>query len=446
MAMQHQAQTKPAWVLAHEDVLGVARERGGLERREGACLLEASRQRVHQHLGYGGFTEYTDRHLGYDRRTTDDKLRTAQALEHLPELARAQSEGSLPASAVRELARVAIAETERAWIEAAAGRRVRDVERLVSGRARGDLPTDLPRAELERHVLRFEVSAETLAAFRDAIGHIRELAGAPLEDDAALLMMARIVSSSALPRAGGSTLNHSEPANDTAAGVQQTSTEPEGSEHVEGNRAGRARYQISVFVCDICSGAFQPAGPDLVAISPAMLAAARCDARQDAGSTAQTHVGPSCMPAPRTTQTIPPSIRRRVLQRAKHTCQIPGCRHTLDLDVHHIMPRADGGGHDPANLIVLCPAHHRANHAGQLHITGTAPDSLTFRHADGTPYGATVQAASADVAEKVFNGLRWLGFKETDAKRALQRALAESTHDTDAQSLLKRALGHLGPR
>jgi hypothetical protein len=436
MEMQHQAQAKPAWVLAHEDVLGIARERAGLECREGACLLGALRQRVHQHLGYGGFPEYTDRHLGYGRRTTDDKLRTAQALEHLPELARAQREGRLPPSAIRELARVATAETENAWLEAAAGRRVREVERLVSGRARGDLPTELPRPELERHVLRFDVSAETLAAFRDAIGRIRELAGAPLEDDAALLMMARIVSSSTPPRADEPSPSHPEPANETDVG----------NEHTEVKRAGRARYQISVFVCERCSGAFQPAGPDLVAISPAMLAAARCDARHDAGSTASAHMGPPCMPGTRTTQTIAPSIRRRVLQRAKHRCQIPGCRHTLDLDVHHIVPRADGGGHDPANLIVLCPAHHRANHAGQLLITGTAPEGLTFQHADGTLYGAVVQAASADVAEKVFNGLRWLGFKETDAKRALQRALAEADPSTDPQGLLKNALGHLGRR
>jgi len=78
------------WVVAHEDVLEVARERAGLERREGTRLLRAYRERVHQHLGYGAFAEYTDRCLGYCHRTTADKLRTAEALEQLPKLARAQ--------------------------------------------------------------------------------------------------------------------------------------------------------------------------------------------------------------------------------------------------------------------------------------------------------------------------------------------------------------------
>jgi hypothetical protein len=93
------------WVLAHEAVLEVAKERARLERREGTRLLRAHRERVHRHLGYGAFAEYTDRHLGYCHRTTADKLRTAEALEQLPELARAQQEGRLHASAVRELAR-----------------------------------------------------------------------------------------------------------------------------------------------------------------------------------------------------------------------------------------------------------------------------------------------------------------------------------------------------
>jgi hypothetical protein len=58
------------WVRAHEAVLEVAKERAGLERREGTSLLRAFRERVHQHLGYGAFAEYTDRQLGYCHRTT----------------------------------------------------------------------------------------------------------------------------------------------------------------------------------------------------------------------------------------------------------------------------------------------------------------------------------------------------------------------------------------
>src|SRR6187551_4138681 len=82
----HQVAVAP-WVLAHQAVLEVAKERALLERREGTSLLRAHRERVHQRLGYGAFAEYTGRHLGYCHRTTADKLRTAEALEQLPELA-----------------------------------------------------------------------------------------------------------------------------------------------------------------------------------------------------------------------------------------------------------------------------------------------------------------------------------------------------------------------
>jgi hypothetical protein len=135
------------WVLAHEAVLEVAKERALLERREGTSLLLAHRERVHQRLGYGAFSEYTDRHLGYCHRTTADKLRTAEALEQLPELARAQQEGRLHASAVRELARVATAGTEREWIEAARGRRVREIP-AENGWSRGAPTETAQRARL----------------------------------------------------------------------------------------------------------------------------------------------------------------------------------------------------------------------------------------------------------------------------------------------------------
>jgi 5-methylcytosine-specific restriction endonuclease McrA len=398
------------WVEAHEAVLAVAKERAGLERREGTSLLRAHRERVHQHLGYGAFAEYTDRHLGYCHRTTADKLRTAEALEQLPELAREQQEGRLHASAVRELARVATAETESAWIEAARGRRVREIERMVSGRARGDSPTSAPRPELEKHVLRFEVSAETLAAFRDAMRRFKETSGEKLDDDGALLLMVR----AALSASSG-----------------------------DGNTDsfGRANYQVTVFECDHCKRAFQPAGADQVEIDAATLETARCDAQQidlTRGAAPPDEAAP-----PRATQSVPPAIRRQVLLRDQKRCQVPGCRNTIALDVHHIQPRAEGGTHHAHNQLCLCTVHHRAIHEGKLHVSGRAPDALVFQHADGTPYGGPVSAPRADVCKKVFDGLCWLGFKSGEARRALDECTADGNVPLDAEGLLRKALERL---
>ena len=384
-----------AWVRAHADVLEVARERAGLEGREAVRLLRAFREDVHRHLGYGAFAEYTDRQLGYGHRTTQEKLRTAEALERLPELARALREGRLHASAVRELSRVATAETEAAWIDAASGRRMRDIERLVAGRARGDRPSDAQRPELERHVLRFEVSGETLAAFREATAWLREQSGEALDDDAVLLMLARTV----LCGAGS----------DVATPGAATQSPP-----------GRPKYQIQFAVCERCGRASQRAGADPIEISPAMLDAARCDAsvRHDATATVHAHVGVD-EPPERPRATIPPAVRRRVLERDQYRCRIPGCRHTLDLEVHHILPRADGGTHRPDDLVTNCGAHHRAIHAGRLHLSGTA-SALIVRHADGSPYGAAIPSAAAtnaNLCEKIFQGLRGLGSRRPRPRR-----------------------------
>jgi hypothetical protein len=400
------------WVLAHEAVLEVAHERARLERREGTTLLGAFRQRVHQHLGYGAFAEYTDRHLGYCHRTTADKLRTAEALEQLPELALAQKEGRLHASAVRELARIATLETESTWIEAARGRRVREIERMVSGRARGDSPTSAPRPELEKHVLRFEVSAETLAAFREAMRRINEQSGEKLDDDSTLLLMARAALSAS-----------------TGDGDAQS--------------LGRANYQVAVFECDHCKRAFQPAGADTVEIDASMLETARCDAQQIDLTHGSASHGEKAAPA-RATQSVPPAVRRQVLLRDQKRCQIPGCRNTFALDVHHIRPRSEGGTHDAHNVLGLCSAHHRALHQGELHVSGRAPDELVFQHADGTPYGGPVSAPRADVCKKVFDGLCWLGFKSSEARRALDECTRDGSTPTHAEALLRLALAHLG--
>jgi hypothetical protein len=115
----------------------------------------------------------------------------AEALERRPGFAEALKQGQICWSALRELTRVATAETETAWLVAAEGRTVRELEKLVSGLAPGSQPGDLGDAKAARHVLRFEVSGEVLASVREALTKIRRDAGEALDDEAALLQMAR---------------------------------------------------------------------------------------------------------------------------------------------------------------------------------------------------------------------------------------------------------------
>ena len=206
---------------------------------------------------------------------------------------------------------------------------------------------------------------------------------------------------------------------------------------------GRANYQVVVFECDRCKRAFQPAGADRVEIDAATLETARCDAQQIELTHGAAAHDASAAP-PRATQSVPPAIRRQVLLRDQKMCQVPGCRNTLALDVHHIQPRAEGGTHHAHNQIGLCTVHHRAVHRGELHVSGRAPDALVFQHADGTPYGGLVSAPRVDVCKKVFDGLCRLGFKTTEARRALDECTRDGNVPLDAKTLLRKALERLG--
>ena len=56
-------------------------------------MLAALRSAAHVHLGFGSFSEYIERCFGYQPRSTQEKLRVAEALEELPSLAGALAEG-----------------------------------------------------------------------------------------------------------------------------------------------------------------------------------------------------------------------------------------------------------------------------------------------------------------------------------------------------------------
>ena len=392
------------WLRAHEALSRLARERAMADAEEGRWLLTALRSATHVHLGFGSFGEYVERMFGYGRRSTQEKLRVAEALEQLPALVRALGDGALSWCAVREITRVAVPETERAWLEVANGKTVRQLEDLVAGRRAGDTPNSPPDRSARRHVLRFEVAAETLALFRQALSEVRRRTGASMDDDAALLEVARYV-------LGG-------PPDE-----------------------GRASYQIALTVCAECGAGTHAANGEPVRVGPEILEMASCDGQHlgridlrpanDAAADMsvasglasavreRAHVGA------RAKQSIPPAVRRAVLRRDHGRCRVPGCRNATFLDLHHIDLRSEGGSHSADNLLTVCGAHHRALHRGELITWGADANSVEFRHADGSPYGEAADPRALDVHAKVFGGLRNLGFREGDIRRVLRELHAD---------------------
>jgi len=414
----HVGESDGTWQAAHHALVDLAKERAGMDFEEGCWLLAARRAGVHGQLGYGSFVEYVGRLFGYTPRVTHDKLRVAQALERLPELSRHLSEGSLTFSHVRELTRVATPETEKAWLDRARGCTLRQVEKLVSGRRPGALPDSPVETALERHVLRFEVTGETLASFREALAKLRRDSGKHLDDDAVLLLVARHV-------LGG-------PIDD-----------------------GRASYQFALDLCSECQRMRQLADGEPVEVSPAAAEMAQCDAQwlartrvgtSSAGASSDGSANAQVEGAANATQDVAPAVRRAVLRRDHHRCQVPGCSHATWVDIHHIDTRADGGTHDANNLLTLCGAHHRAIHEGILSVSKAVNGDPAFFHADGTQYGDLPSAPVALLHAKAFRALRGLGFGERDARSVLSRAEQSLTPDANLEILVRRCLEFLTER
>jgi hypothetical protein len=82
-------------------------------------------------------------------------------------------------------------------------------------------------------------------------------------------------------------------------------------------------------------------------------------------------------------------------------------------------------------------------HEGRLIIEGRPSTGLVFKHADGTPYGAVVQAAAAERNAQVFAGLRTMGLKERDCRMAVDRCSKDLAPTASREEMLRAALGML---
>jgi hypothetical protein len=125
---------------------------------------------------------------------------------------------------------------------------------------------------------------------------------------------------------------------------------------------------------------------------------------------------------------------------------VPGCNNHRFLDLHHIKPRAEGGPNTAENIIVLCGAHHRAVHRGELLLEGSGATNLRYRHADGSLYGQPNNPRALDAYAKVFSALENLGFRAREARCVLDALRQEpASAGLGLDALLREALQRLAP-
>jgi hypothetical protein len=328
---------RPDWRTVDRALRAIRHSRAALDAEEMRLLREAEALQIWRPLGMVSALDYLERELGYAPRTAQDRLRVARALGSLPELTAALAGDQLPFSAVRELTRVATPATEAAWIAAATGKNLRQIEELVADHHSGDQPDDPPDPKARTHVVRFELAAETFALLRQARTVLNDEHGTNLTDDSFVTALCNAVLDST-PQA---------------------------------ELTGRAKFQIAVTVCQHCRRGWQEGSGAQIPINPEAVDRAMCDAQ---------HIGSIDGPAPeRAYQDIPPSVARFVWRRDGGRCRVDGCRSARGLELHHIIHRADGGSHDASNIVLCCSSCHQSHHAGMLTISGTAEHLVVRR-------------------------------------------------------------------
>ena len=376
------------WQQIDRSLRELARRRGALDHGEAQLLCIAQRAEIWRELGKCSLLEYLEEVLGYGPRAAQDRVRVALALDELPELADALASGELSYSAVRELTRVATPITQTEWRDEARGKNLRQIEQAVAGRKKGDGPRDPVDPDLRPRVLRFEVRPATLALLRQARHALADERGMHLDDDALIAALCNAV-------LGG-----------------------------DGNiddDSGRAKHQVMTLLCESCRQGWSDAGGRRIAIEPADVERAECDAQW---------IGSIDAPAARATQDVSPSMHRFVRRRDGGRCSVPECRAARHLEIHHVIPRSAGGDHTAENLTLLCDGHHTALHDGKLTITGKAPNlEILWVNPDRAHVGVDRDAPSnlerITLMTQAKQALVGLGFTKTEARQAVDSAIVD---------------------
>ncbi len=336
------------WKAIDQNLRSIARRRSALDAEEARWLRDAMRCEVWKKLGMVSALDYCERVLHYTPKVARDRLRVARALANLPKIEAAFAAGDLSYTHVRELSRIAIADTDEVWCAAATGCTVAEVQRQVANREVGDRPTDPQKPEARRYRIELEVSAEVFARYQETARRLSQDAGMRLDDDQ---LIASLCDAADAPRGASMSPKHA----------------------------------IGVVICERCNQAWQDGGGKRVAISASSFEKAACDA-VDVGRVDGTE------PPRRAVADVTPRVRRFVWARDEGRCQAPGCRSSLGLEIHHLEHRADGGKHDAVNLTLRCSAHHGVHHDGRDDRLAMLHSALRNR---GWPSAAIDEALAA---------------------------------------------------
>lgn len=299
-------------------------------------LVDIADRGVYQEFGFHSVERYAEMRYHIRPPTTRSYLSTGRALQELPEIDEAFCGGRLFWSQVRELARVATAETEAEWIEWARGRTARQIAAQAGVRRRGERPTEPARRRIRNATFhaRARLNALQFAKWSTAREKLEAELGRPVTDTEMMEEAAELLLST---RADGSVPGRM-PVNDS-------------------------HYTI-VTVQDPATGAMA--------------------VEIDGDLVEYDNTGPEVPPEARDIPT-PPELRRRILARDGFKCLCCGSR--TNLTAHHLLWLRYGGRTEEENLGTLCDGCHGLTHDRFIVIRGEVPGNLHFFDREGRELG-----------------------------------------------------------
>ena len=344
--------------------------------------------------GFSSCAEWLAWRTGTRIGTARERVRTARALERLPQTADALREGTISYAKVRALTRVATPEREAELLEFARAGSAAKLERTVRMWKKLSRDAELTAEQARRR-------SRTFSVFVDGDGMY--LVKGRLEPEVgAMLMRAVEAASDALLRreddagAGSRGSENGDPRPEPKqrradavgllaeralaagfGGEGRTSSHGEPSTASRGESGTRAeRYQVMVH-CDAATLAAEgePGRSDLDGIRVSAETSRRMAC--DAAVVAMVHAKDgSMLNVGRRTRTIPPHIRRALEERDRG-CRFPGCGCRFT-EAHHVKHWADGGETSLGNTLLLCRRHHRAVHEGRVKVSVNGDGTVLF--------------------------------------------------------------------
>lgn len=300
-------------------------------------FADVMNRNLYRDLGYSSIHLYAQQELGFSRTRTGDFLRMARRLDDLPHVKRSLASGKLGYTKAREILKVATPATEKEWVRTA---------------------TRLPRRKLEQKVARVRKAGNRAAGKSAAQPSLlpqpadEQRLAAEIPQRVTLEMTPeQFARYEALLEKLAKTGHQESRAEQILQGLETLVGRGEDPADAPANPVPRGTpFQIFVHQCPDCGRFSVPTSRGDLPLSSTESERILCDARID-----DPRRGPN-------RHTISPAVRRRVLARDGHRCQIPGCTNTRFLEVHHITPRSRGGSNAASNLITLCSACHRHTH------------------------------------------------------------------------------------